>query len=145
MSPFAATIALTGIAQDADRDLFLNMWPACVQRAFTLSIGSWMHDQRAPHLHAIALDPSTTPRRPEDHDHNRLIRQSPSTPAQPESSGSRSPSGRQFGSDAVDRTGRYSNRSHQVGRPRLLELLTRCERELADLAALLRQNDDRSS
>lgn len=40
--------------------------------------------------------------------------------------------------DLVDRTGRYSNRSTRTRRPRLLDLLIRCERELAGLAALLR-------
>jgi hypothetical protein len=42
----------------------------------------------------------------------------------------------------VDRTGRYSNRSSQVKRPPLLDLLIRCHRELADLATLVRSSED---
>jgi hypothetical protein len=38
----------------------------------------------------------------------------------------------------VDRTGRYSNRP---GQPALLDLLIRCQRELNQLAALVRQVD----
>lgn len=45
----------------------------------------------------------------------------------------------------VARSGRYSNRSQRIGRQGLLDLLIRSERELAQLAALWRQNDDRSS
>jgi len=40
----------------------------------------------------------------------------------------------------LDRTGRYSNRS-LPGKDSLLDLLIRCEKELADLAALIRETD----